>query len=316
MFINDFYAIYDWLINHNTRTSGIDMGILYFSGMLLLQLPVILSIFFYKNITQNQKTIVIFFLLCTLLTIYTNGSRMTWLICIIDIFIILSIYIKSWKRKISIFFSLILCLITIYTVNPNVNMRVTSLFDTNNVSTRGHYFYLRDGFNLFWKHKLIGVGLDNFKMAMIENNTVSDEALENLKKDLHSKINGQYVMPHAHNDIVMFLSEIGILGAVIYIYMFGGILVYTLKNWYLSKDIYALAIFLMTINILFRGLSDYNIANLGVISVYFFSFGLYLKYTYLRQNNNKYIINKKYILSIYAIFIFTILLRIASKHLF
>ena len=98
--------------------------------------------------------------------------------------------------------------------------------------------------------------------------------------------------------------------------MFGGILVYTLKNWYLSKDIYALAIFLMTINILFRGLSDYNIANLGVISVYFFSFGLYLKYTYLRQNNNKYIINKKYILSIYAIFIFTILLRIASKHLF
>lgn len=316
MFINDFYAIYDWLINHNTRTSGIDMGILYFSGMLLLQLPVILSIFFYKNITQNQKTIVIFFLLCTLLTIYTNGSRMTWLICIIDIFIVLSIYIKSWKRKISIFFSLILCLITIYTVNPNVNMRVTSLFDTNNVSTRGHYFYLRDGFNLFWKHKLIGVGLDNFKMAMIENNTVSDEALENLKKDLHSKINGQYVMPHAHNDIVMFLSEIGILGAVIYIYMFGGILVYTLKNWYLSKDIYALAIFLMTINILFRGLSDYNIANLGVISVYFFSFGLYLKYTYLRQNNNKYIINKKYILSIYAIFIFTILLRIASKHLF
>ena len=145
---------------------------------------------------------------------------------------------------------------------------------------------------------------------------ISKESLENLKQDLHSKINQQYVMPHAHNDIVMFLSEIGIFGAIIYIYMFGSILIYTFKNWYINKDFWGLAIFLMTINILLRGLSDYNIANLGVISVYFSLFALYLRYIYIQKPLNRKILNRKNILLLYSIIFFIILLRIISKHLF
>ena len=315
MIVNDFYAIYDYFINSNHRTTGIDMGTLYFAGILLLQLPMLLITLINKKLSYYQKLITWFLLFLTLFTLYTNGSRMTWLISIIDILIIISIYIKSWKKKFSITLVLIVCLLGMYTFNPNITNKIDTLFDTNNISTRGHYFYLLDGFNLFLDHKFIGVGLDNFKNAMIENNAISTEALNNLKHDLHSKIDGQYVMPHAHNDIVMFLSEIGILGGIAYIYIFGSILIYTLKNWYSSKDIYALAIFLMTINILFRGLSDYNIANLGVISVYFFFFSLYLKHLYFNYTNFKHITNKKYILSIYVFFIFIILLRITSKHL-
>lgn len=316
MTINDVYAIYDYFANHNYRTNGIDMGILYFAGILLLQLPILLISTINKNITHYKKIIVWFLLLITLFALYTNGSRMPWLIAIIDILIVLFFYIKTLKTKLFIFIGIFICLFSMYSFNPNINTKINTLFDTNNISTRGHYFYLRDGFNLFLNNKIIGVGLDNFKNAMIESNAISKESLENLKQDLHAKINDQYVMPHAHNDMVMFLSEIGILGAIIYIYMFGSILIYTFKNWYINKDFWGLAIFLMTINILLRGLSDYNLANLGVISVYFSLFSLYLRYIYIQKPLNKKILNKKYALLLYSTIPFIILLRIISKHLF
>lgn len=316
MIINDFYAIYDYFINHNERTNGINMGILYFSGMLLLQLPMILVTIINKNITRRNKIIIGIIFLLTLFTIYTNGSRMTWLIAIIDILITTSIYIKSWRKKISVLVVLIICLFSAYTFNSNINDRVNSLFDINNVSTRGHYFYLRDGFNLFLENKLIGVGLDNFKNAMIDSNLISDESLNNLKSDLHAKIDGQYVMPHAHNDMVMFLSELGIWGGIAYVFFFSSILIYTFKNWHINKDLFGLAIFLMTINILIRGLSDYNIANLGIISIYFCLLSLYLKYNYIKNIIHKQILNNKFVLSIYISFICIILLRIISKHIF
>lgn len=316
MIINDFYALYDYVVNHNYRTNGIDMGILYFAGILLLQLPMLLINTINKNITCYQKLVLYFLLLLTLFTIYTNGSRMPWFISIIDILFIIFICIKSWYKKFFVFLGVILVLVSMYTFNSNVNTKINNLFNTNDISTRGHYFYLKDGFNLFLNNKIIGVGLDNFKYALIENNAISKESLENLKQDFHAEINGQYVIPHAHNDIIMFLSELGILGGVAYLYMFGSIAIQTLKEWYSSNNIYALSIFLMTINIFFRGLFDYNIANLGVISVYFFLFSIYLKYNYVTESNIKYIIDKKYILSIYGIFIFINLLSGIIKYLF
>lgn len=219
MTINDVYAIYDYFINHNYRTNGIDMGTLYFAGILLLQLPILLISVINKNITCCKKIVVWFLLLITLFTLYTNGSRMPWLITIIDILVVLFLYIKTLRTKLFIFIGVFICLFSMYSFNSNINTKINTLFDTNNISTRGHYFYLRDGFNLFLNNKITGVGLDNFKNAMIESNVISKESLENLKQDLHSKINQQYVMPHAHNDIVMFLSEIGIFGAIIYIYI-------------------------------------------------------------------------------------------------
>lgn len=316
MIINDFYAIYDYFINHNYRTNGIDMGILYFAGILLLQLPILLISVINKNITRYKKCMVGFLLFITLFALYTNGSRMPWLITIIDILFIIFICIKSWYKKFFVFLGIILVLVSMYTFNANVNIKINNLFNTNDISTRGHYFYSRDGLNLFLNNKIIGVGLDNFKYALIENDAISKESLENLKQDFHAEINGQYVIPHAHNDIIMFLSEIGILGGVVYLYMFGSIAVHTLKEWYFSNNIYALSIFLMTINIFFRGLCDYNIANLGVISIYFFLFSMYLKYNYITKASIKYIMDRKYILSIYGIFIFINLLSVVIKYLF
>ena len=312
--INDIYSIYDYFFQNNHRTYGINMGDLYFAGILLLQIPILLCVLKMENISQKRKYIIWGILFLTLVTIFTNGSRMTWLIVIIDFIIFNILCIKSYLKKILIFLGMILVLFSLYNMNSNINSKVNNLFDVNNISTRGHYFYLRDGFNLFLEHKIIGVGLNNFKEQIINDNLVSEESLTNLKKDLHEKINDKYVMPHAHNDLVMFLSELGILGGFIYIYLFGSILIYTFSNWQMSKDIWSLSMFLITINILIRGLSDYNFANIGVISLYFFIYSLYLRHIFLSSNKNREKIKNKYIIFIYGIILFIILLRIISRY--
>lgn len=312
--INDIYSIYDYFFQKNNRTYGINMGSLYFAGILLLQIPILLCALKIENISQKKKCIILSVLFLTLVTIFTNGSRMTWFIVIIDFIIFNILFIKSYLKKILIFLGIILVLFSLYNISSNINSKVNNLFDVNNISTRGHYFYLRDGFNLFLEHKVIGVGLDNFKEQILNDNLVSEESLINLKKDLHEKIDDKYVMPHAHNDLVMFLSELGILGGFIYIYLFGSILIYTFNNWQISKDLWSLSMFLITINILIRGLSDYNFANIGVISLYFFIYSLYLIYIFLSSDKNREKIKSKYIIFIYGIILFIILLRIISRY--
>ena len=158
------------------------MGDLYFAGILLLQIPILLCVLKMENISQKRKYIIWGILFLTLVTIFTNGSRMTWLIVIIDFIIFNILCIKSYLKKILIFLGMILVLFSLYNMNSNINSKVNNLFDVNNISTRGHYFYLRDGLILFLEHKIIGVGLNNFKEQIINDNLVSEESLTNLKK--------------------------------------------------------------------------------------------------------------------------------------
>lgn len=312
--INEIYSIYDFFIQNNSRTHGINMWTLYFAGILLLQLPILLCLLIKGKLSKFKNIILIFLLALTLLTIFTNGSRMTWLITVVDFIILSMFFIKSFKKKIAVMLGIFLVLFSMYNINSNINAKVNSLFDANNISTRGHYFYLRDGMNLFLEHKLIGVGLNNFNESILNDNLVSQESINNLKKDLHVKINDKYVMPHAHNDMVMFLSELGILGGFIYIYLFGSILIYTMNNWRKNKDIWSLSICIMTINILIRGLSDYNLANMGVMSLYFFMYSLYLRHIFLISDKRNEVIKGKYLGFIFGGILLVVLLRIGSKH--
>lgn len=313
--INEIYSIYDFFIQNNSRTHGINMWTLYFAGILLLQLPILLCLLMKGKLSKLKNIILIFLLVLTLLTILTNGSRMTWFITVVDFIILSMFFIKSFKKKIAVILGIFLVMFSMYSMNSNINSKVNSLFDTNNISTRGHYFYLRDSMNLFLEHKLIGVGLDNFRKSILNDNLVSQESVNNLKKDLHVKINDKYVMPHAHNDMVMFLSELGILGGFIYIYLFGSILIYTMNNWRKNKDIWSLSICIMTINILIRGLSDYNLANMGVISLYLFMYSLYLRCIFLISDKRNEVIKGKYLGFIFGGILLVVLLKIGSKYL-
>lgn len=321
LFINNIYAIYNYMfINSSSRAMGISEGVLYLAGLLLLQFPFYLCILMDKKIINNKlKYILGVILLVVLISIYINSSRMTWCLIAFDMLVFILLVVQTWKKKILLFMVILLSLSFIYNYNEHVYHKINDAFDMESTSTKGHYYYARDGLNLFYDNKLLGVGLNNFKESMVKGNYVSIEAENNLKKDLHNKIGDKYVMPHAHNDIIMFLSEMGVLGGAIYI-IFNITLVKVLFNdWIKYKNYISLAMLMVTINIILRGITDYNFALMGVVSVYFFILSVYICYIYRKYVYNESIIDKvsyKYLLSIYGFIISVILLRILSKHIF
>ena len=255
LFINNIYAIYNYMfINSSSRAMGISEGVLYLAGLLLLQFPFYLCILMDKKIINNKlKYIFGVILLVVLISIYINSSRMTWCLIAFDMLVFILLVVQTWKKKILLFMVILLSLSFIYNYNEHVYHKINDAFDMESTSTKGHYYYARDGLNLFYDNKLLGVGLNNFKESMVKGNYVSIEAENNLKKDLHNKIGDKYVMPHAHNDIIMFLSEMGVLGGAIYI-IFNITLVKVLFNdWIKYKNYISLAMLMVTINIICTG---------------------------------------------------------------
>ncbi|MBB5335922.1 O-antigen ligase family protein [Pectinatus brassicae] len=313
---NDVYSIYIYFTHGLNRVGGFDNNIMSFANLLLIQIPVFFIFCLRKHLKFYQRILILIITSIVLISLFTNNTRAIWIIFIIDCFFLFFVLIKKWYIKFIFILIFITLLTSLYSFNGKINNRVNNIFNTNNVSTRGHYFYMRDGYRLFLHNFYFGVGLDNFPNAILKQNLISDESKENLKHDLSANINNTLVIPHAHNELVMFLAQFGIIGALLYILYYGNIIFFTIKNWKKKKDPLDLGFFLITINYLLHGLVDYNFSNLNTIAAYFFIWGLYIKYNYQTTNVTTIKIFKKtYLLYFYIFIVFIILLRIISRYL-
>ncbi|WP_196594376.1 O-antigen ligase family protein [Pectinatus sottacetonis] len=314
--INNLCAIYQYFFCHIPRAGGFNNDVIGLSNLLLIQLPIFFLLTIKKSSAIYYKIFYILLSCIGIITLFVNGTRMVWFIIIIDILLLSFFLIKGWRKKLTVVLCFIILLTGLYNFNTKIYTRVNKLFNTNDVSTRGHFFYMRDGFRLFLHNFYFGVGLDNFQTAILDQNLISPESKENLKHDMAAHINNTLVIPHAHNELVMFLSQFGIIGGILYILLYGSILLHTFKNWRYKNNFIDLSMLFITINFLLHGLDEYNFGNLGAMTIYFFIWGLYLLYTH--ADNGTFFardIEKKYIIYPYVFILFIVLLRITSRYL-
>lgn len=313
---NDVYTIYAHFINGVNRAGGFYNETISFASLLLIYIPIFLTLFIKKE-DLRFKLLFVALLFINLLALFANASRMAWFITSIDFLLLFFLLLRTWHKKLIftvLFIGLLACL---YNFNERVNLQVNNVFDSNNISSRGHYYYLRDGYNLFLHNPYVGVGLGNFPEAISKQNLISNDSKENLKYESAIKINNTSVMSHAHNDLVTFLAQFGIIGGLAYLFLFISILYITFTNWYREKNIIDLSMFLITINFLLHGLVDYNFANLNSTTIYFFILSLYIKYSDINSNDlfSEETIKKKYVVYLYVYIIFIVLLRVISRYL-
>lgn len=311
-FIYDLSTIYYYFVENVYRAGGLNNDMIGFAVILLLHVPILFVLCIKKS---NKLYPILLFI--ALLAAFANATRMAWFIIIIDFILLVFIMIKKWQKKLLLLILFFGLITSLYNFNIQVNTQINNLFNNTNVSTRGHYYYLRDGYRLFLNNPYTGVGLSNFPSAILEQNLISNEAQENLKNDLSIKINGTRSIIHAHNDLVMFLAQFGIIGGLVYIFLYGSILFLTFRNWYSRKKSIDLCMFFITLNFLLHGLIDYHFINLHPVTIYFFLLGFYLKYKDINDDIslNAPVIKKKYIISVWCVILFIILLRIGSRYL-
>ena len=173
----------------------------------------------------------------------TRGAYLGVVILYVSYLLYLFFIKKSKKFKVKHFFIVFsVLLITIISnlflaeKNTNILTRAATIsLNTEDGSVNQRIRYYKQGFNHFKNNPLIGVGVGNWKLKSIDYD----------KNDII-----EFIVPyHAHNDLVQLLAELGILGALTYLFF----IYFSIKKLFVSK--------------IFKNKINYLL--LGSISVYF-----------------------------------------------
>ena len=200
-------------------------------------------IFVYDHYFKKGRIFFIILTIIATINIVMLSSRATILGISLSF---LLIYFLTWLsgvkfyKEITIYFlSFVFGLIVsnIYLGGDNsasLNNRLTSV-NTDDTSTNERIAYYNHGIKHFLNNPIKGIGLGNWKLKSIEYNSL------NMKS---------YIVPyHMHNDFLQYATELGIIGVVLYGFIFLKILLINFKrmkvNFFLSITL------IMSVSILF-----------------------------------------------------------------
>lgn len=310
--LGDGHVIYQHFILGIDKGVGFDYGYLDFTGILTIQIPIFIGLFS-KAKNKSFKLFYGLLMIFSFTALYANGGRVGTIAVCLDIIIFSFYFPQKWLNRFILFITFAACLVSLYAFNARVTASVNNLFNMQNISTRGHYYYMRDGYCLFLNNKAIGVGLGNFSKEITKQHLISSQSQENLAKDMHEVINEQNSIPHSHNTLIMFLAQFGIGGCVLFLLLYGSTLFFSFKEWYKKKDITDFIMFIIILNCIIRGLTDYTLWNIAPAMALYIIYGLYISY---KANFAVFeTVNiKRVLLCLYGFIIFVIVLTNLLRH--
>ena len=235
------------IIRTSSRVSGF-FGDEWILGAFVYHLSPIalLSVLFYKNISNLIKYIYFLIIIClSILTIYLSGERTIFFISTIYFVLVVS-FIFSLKKKISILF-FILFILSFISLSENFSARIfksfnftASLIDQKNYSTFTVYKDLYGtAYKMFLDKKLFGTGVQSFRIKCLD------------KKFNTNKFG---CSTHPHNYYFQVLGENGIIGFLIFL----SIILFLLKDFVFlflkwlknKKDYKNLGLMIILVNII------------------------------------------------------------------
>lgn len=183
----------------------------FLGGFCAITLPLaIYSFNIAKNKIKQIGSIIIVFLI--LVTLFLTQSRGAWIGTLAGIIflIIFEILIrkKLGLRNLIIIFTILLIFISFLLLQPEINERITSIFDINNPTIKSRILIYQGALKTIGKYPLFGVGPDNFFNVFGKSRPV------NWTKEV---VQRGYI-DKAHNDFLQWAVSTGITGLFFYIW--------------------------------------------------------------------------------------------------
>ena len=179
-----------------------------------------------------------FILYLSLLLIYLLTARASYISCVIITFLFyLIVFTRVSLKKFLQFYILpyFLLAISIIFVSSISSTATPSKLNTLNIideSSNNRIILYDNAIDFIINHPFIGCGLGNWKI----------ESLPYWK----SLLTGYIVPYHAHNDFLELATETGILGGLSYLAIFLFIFYWSLRQFYLKKEVFSVLIFCIT----------------------------------------------------------------------
>ena len=210
----------------------------------------IIAGFFLNKKKYNGKLFFLLVIILLLTAIFLTGERSNYIKALLGIFILVFLY-KGFNYKKKLLFTIFNLLLVIIILFNSSFLKTRYLNQIRTaLSNDSIYFNLyRSGFEVFKNYKLFGVGNKNYRVetCKLENLTIGNKSLFKMKK-------GYICTTHPHQIYFEFLSEHGIIGTVILLYIFYKLIFSKIKttinkNNYiqLGAFVYLLVVFLPVI---------------------------------------------------------------------
>ena len=191
-------------------------------GYLLVFSFIIFSYLVFKLFRKNffNKSLVISFYLVSLITIYFTGERSNFFIfCLCSIFFVFFLNVKK-INKIILLTLFLFFILFLFKLNPQLKIRyfdsTKDIISSKNLSFKESLLQSQYGahyliaYQIFKDHPFIGSGIKTFRIVC------ADKKYENYDiKRIKSRCT-----THPHNVILEFLSELGIIGSLLFLIFF------------------------------------------------------------------------------------------------
>lgn len=230
---------------HGDRLSG-PFGDEFVVGS-YLSILFFLSLYYLAN-TKQSNFIIFLFSIFSLIVVFLIKERSAFFMLLMSVTIFYMFIDVSLKKKLFTLLAILGCIFFILKKDPNIyeqyvnkTAEILGVQQNNNNtfldSIHGAHFLT--AYHIFLDNKILGSGAKTFR----------DVCSKNVYDQLNTKNVKLRCNTHPHNYFLEILSETGLVGSFILIYLVGYLLFYNFKKYYFEKEkIY----FILNICILFK----------------------------------------------------------------
>lgn len=273
MNINNFYDVL--FNNKQIRIQGYNVQnwplFMLFSMKLEIFLPIMYILLLIQKKVIN-KVIMFIPLLIGIIALFFNNTRMAWLIIALMFIIISYLCIKNKKILITVLFSMSVISLGIVYTQPWIQQRIDNTLYMKDGSSQLHYMFVQDSLEMIKEKPILGWGIGQF--SKYYNESFRSDKTNELIERYHEKT----PVPYAHNMIIDFLVEGGIIGTLAYIISYGSLLIFSFIDWYKYKSISGLMFFCIILCFILHGFSEKTFSFRTIIQYQYCLLGMYLVY--------------------------------------
>lgn len=271
IFLADICAVWQGL-NGNFRANGFFGNPMTLGGFLIMLTPCIMIFLLKKQKICTNKKVIALILFASLLALFFNGTRGSWVAIAIMIPGLLCFILNSWKKIVALICLIGLIGIGTFAFVPAFHAKVITITDLNYQSNSERFLLWRSSYNMFKDHPLFGIGVGQFSKQYSEHYILPQAKEPSL--------------PHAHNNFIHMLGETGIVGIIGFLVLIGYFLWFGIYHWYKKNNIVGLMLVASLVGLLLQGMTEFNFGNAAVMKLFWLLAGCFVQYV-LIDNKEK-----------------------------
>ena len=249
-------------LHGNYRAAGFFGNPMTFGGYLCIYLPVMLVLFFEKQILSKYRRLAGVAFALGFVALIFNGTRGAWVALLPVFILIMCNYALRDKKYLALCLACLVAAGCVLSTNSTFINKVQSITSTTNRSNTERLLIWQSAYNMFKDHPVLGVGLGQYK-DNYQQRYILPQATEKY-------------LGHAHNNFMQMLAENGIVGFIGFVVMLAYIIGSNFLDFLRTRCPYSLIIALSTLALVLQGLTEYNFGNSAVMKAYWLMLGCVL----------------------------------------